>query len=147
MSRGDLGKQAEAEVTKWLNAASALHANFAFHRFPDSRAARGALAAQPADFLVATYFGGVARSSLLEVKETENTARLPKSKIGQYGMLKKFDMAGMDVFVLVYRSKLADWTYLTANDLFSHEETPASFPFTYLSFPTATYALNRIYRL
>lgn len=121
----DPGKWAEGLVRDWLEQKSLNTAGFAFHRYPDARSAQGPLAAQPADFLVALD----GKATHLEVKETKELLRLPKAKIRQYGMLKKFDWAGFDTKVLVYRSQVPDWVVLSSFDLFVHEECPPSFPF------------------
>lgn len=138
----DPGKWAEGLVREWLEQRSLNTAGFAYHRYPDARSAQGPLAAQPADFLVG--YGG--RATHLEVKETKEVSRLPKAKIRQYGMLKKFDWAGFDTKVLVYRSELSDWVVLSAFDLFQYEVCPSSFPFKgCLTFGTCTAALNAMF--
>lgn len=116
------GKKVEKQVQTWLAAKSDSDLTFAWHRFPDAHAARGALAAQPADWLVA-YRGGW----LLEAKETAQVNRLPKDKVSQYGKLHLFHQAGFTIIVLVYQSKYNHWVYLTGNDLFKEEACPASF--------------------
>lgn len=138
----DPGKWAEAEVQKWLEDKSARDARFAFHRYPDARAARGALAAQPADYLVAQspphrlpYVFNV------EVKETANPVRLPRAKVGQYGKLRMFHLAGMRTLLLVYRSAHDDWVAFEGHELFP-AETPISFPFPNISYFTAADALT-----
>lgn len=146
-AKHDPGKWAEAQTREWLQARSDSDATFAFHRYPDTRSARlNIIGAQPADFLVSTLIGFDVFAVHLEVKETANPTRLPKTKLSQFGMLKKFDLAGFRSFVLIYRSASKDWCYLDRNDLFDHEDVPASFPFTHkLSYPTAAEALERIF--
>lgn len=134
----DRGKWAEQQARDYLEKRSSREAAFAYHRYPDARAARGALSAQPADFLVA--LPGL--SVHLEVKETAEARRLPKRKIGQFGALMRFHWAGFKTVVLIYRSALADWTYLTGEHLFCNDVTPTSFPFNPTSFPTAHKALD-----
>lgn len=145
--QADLGKWAEAEAEKWLELMSATHATFAYHRYPDAKAARGVISAQPADYLVARWpLHGEPGSYHLEVKETANPNRLPRSKIRQYPLLNKFAWAGIQAVVLVYRSGTADWTYFRNQDLFEHPEPPTSFPWvTGRSFPTAATALQDIF--
>ena len=139
----NLGKKAEKQVQAWLEARSAAGVAFAFHRFPDARAARGMLAAQPSDYLVAHR----GRMVLLEVKETQQERRLPKAKVSQYGALLKFYLAGSDVIVLVYRSTTSDWVYLDADNLFDNAECPPSFPLYNLpAFASASDALEEIFR-
>lgn len=124
----DKGKWAEKAVEEWLALQSASNVELAYHRFPDARAARGPLAAQPSDFLVA-YRG---RVILLEVKETVEKNRLPRSKISQYGKLQMFYWAGLNPAVLVFRSLYNDWVLFDQTDLFTHgpaQATPTSFSF------------------
>lgn len=144
----DMGKWAEAEASVWLEARSAREAEFAWHRFPDSRSARNPLPAQPADFLVGWAPAGRALRlpTLLEVKETANVSRLPKDKIGQYGKLRMFHMAGYTVVVLVFRSHHNDWVVINHLQLFPADGLPKSFPFAGLvTFPTAAAALDRLF--
>lgn len=141
----DPGKWAENEVEKVLKERSAASAYFAYHRYPDAKSAQGALSAQPADFEV-TQATGVRRGAMnLEVKETKQEHRLPKTKIRQYGKLKMFDLAGKPAFVVVYRSTLNDWVVLNSEHLFGYEDCPPSFPLKDLRpFATAEGALNHI---
>lgn len=139
MAFANRGKRAESEVQRWLNFRSDADSAFAFHRFPDARAARGALAAQPSDMLVICQ--GV--PTFLEIKETSEAHRLSRSKITQYGALKKMMWAGAQIVVLVYRSKFNDWLYLRGRELFYYDVLPPSFPFKDRPlFPTAAAALE-----
>jgi len=141
----NLGKAAEKQVQAWLEARSVRDAAFAFHRFPDARAARGAMAAQPSDLLV-VHRGVV---TFLEVKECAHPVRIQRSKITQYGALKRMHWAGARVVVLVYRSLYDDWVFLDADDLFGADDAPASFKFStdrVPSTPTAAANLERIFR-
>lgn len=120
----DPGKQAEKDVEDWLKAASSASFQVAYHRFPDARAARGALAAQPSDFLL-WYYG---TAFFLEVKETKQVSRLPLAKVSQYGKLKQFHLAGALVRVIIYMSELKKWTVLRNFHLFEElDGTPTSF--------------------
>lgn len=147
MPKFDAGKWAEKEAQDWLESCSQQDAGFAWHRFPDARAAMGRLSAQPSDFLVSVAAPrGSNRTVYLEAKETAQERRLPKAKIGQYGMLRKFFWTNAEVVVLVYMSAHKKWCYLQANqsidDLFCYEDCPASFPLTDLpQFETAAEAL------
>lgn len=147
--RFDPGKWAEDEARKWLEARSLADAHFAYHRYPDARSAQGSLSPQPADYLVAQgskWAGKIPLAWHLEVKETAQETRLPKAKIRQYGLLKKFDWAGFRTVVLVFRSAFNDWVYLTSDDLFNHDEVPASFSMKgKKSFPTHAEALQEIF--
>lgn len=144
----DPGKQAEKDIDAWLAGQATLDWAFAYHRFPDARAARGALAAQPSDFLVCRKPAGREPETVfLEVKETAEQRRLPKAKVSQYGKLKMFDAAGARIIVLVKRSAHGDWTFFRARELFHHEDTPTSFPFEGRpTFATAADALQEIFK-
>lgn len=122
MSTSDPGKWAESQARVWLEAQSQAVAGFTWHRYPDAKAARGALAAQPADYLVSngTIFH-------LETKETKKVNRIPADKIRQYGMLKKWWWAKITPFVVVYRSECKDWLYLGPDELFCFDDCPPSF--------------------
>ena len=148
----DPGKWAEKEAQTWLESCSKKAYDFAWHRFPDARSARGALAAQPCDFLVSLVDKvGFNRTVYLEVKETAEERRLPKAKIGQYGFLKKLHWTRADVMILVWMSKHKHWVYLEAtqdnDDLFHFDECPPSFMLaTQKTFPTAAAALQEFFK-
>ena len=148
MKKFDPGKWAEKEAADWLESRSQKDAGFAWHRFPDSKAARGLIAAQPSDFLVSVAVeDGLNRTVYLEVKETSNPTRLPKAKIGQYGMLQKFYWTNAHVLVLVYMSAHQRWVGLTGDDLFCFEDCPASFLLTSLpQYDTAAEALEEYFK-
>lgn len=142
-TRGTLGKWAEAQVQEWLDKQSARDWTFAFHRFPDARAAQGQLASQPSDHLV-VHKG---YTTFLETKETAEKNRLPRGRITQIGMLQKFHLAGANVAVVVYRSLYKDWVVFTSQHLFPKGSTPPSFPFDGLiTYPSAEAALSEFYQ-
>lgn len=149
----DRGKWTEEKVQDWLKGHGGKHVNFAWHRLPDARSARGALSAQPADWMTSTLLpNGVVFPVLLEAKETTESRKLPKDKIGQYGKLYMFSLAGMSIRVVVYRSTTNDWTYFTELELFpmtsSTDDVPTSFSFAGRpTFATAAEALEEIYRV
>ncbi len=120
----DPGQWAEGKARDHMRVMEGKHARFTYHRLPDAKAAQGQLAAQPSDYIVANGSG----IFFLEIKETKETTRLPKNKVRQYGMLKKWWLAGIMPRVLVYRSTSNDWTYFTEGELFALEDAPASFP-------------------
>lgn len=146
----DRGKWAENEAQEWLEEMSGKHKRFAFHRYPDARAARGALSPQPADYLVAYQWGGAYTNGggkltwHLEVKETAEKYRLPADKVSQYGKLKMFYWAGVRCSVLVYRSHHNDWTVFMDYDILEHKDMPPSFVFNDRSYPDKTTALMAI---
>lgn len=142
-TKGDLGKWAEGEVMSWLNERADLQYDFAFHRFPDARAARGALGKQPSDFLVAPGWGK--QSFLFEVKETAQKSRLPIKKIRQYGKMKMFHAAGMGAAVLVYASVHKGWAILGPDELCFDGDAPLSFELPDVFYPTHNEALNVLF--
>lgn len=121
--RNSKGTWAEARVKEWLEASSAALLGFAWHRYPDSKAARNYLVAQPSDFEI--VWDGVPFK--LEVKESGEKHRLPRSRIGQWAVLRKFWLAKARVIVLVYRTDLNHWVYYDGSDLFNWEEAPNSY--------------------
>lgn len=128
------GTWAEGRVREWLEQRSQHDQRFAYHRYPDTKAARmNTLPAQPSDYIVTRKTQDIKPRRIIahvEVKETAQKYRLPKAKIGQYGKLKMFDLAGIPPIVIVYRSEYKDWVMLFAADLcFDHDVVPASFPF------------------
>lgn len=143
-SKANMGKWAEKQALLWLTEASNKSTDLAFHRLPDAHAARGALAAQPADILVVHRGDAV----FLEIKETAQERRLPKAKVSQWGTLKKLQWAGARVLVLVFMSTARQWTALGPLQLGMLEETcPASFPLTNLpQYDTAAEALEEYFK-
>ena len=140
--KADAGKATEAIVQFWLKMRSDADASFAFHRFPDSRAARGVIPAQPSDLLVVSK----KVATFLEAKETAELRRLPRAKVSQWGSLRKWDWAGADVVVIVYRSEFDDWLIFRNKDLFPDGDTPASFAFAGKhTYPTAADALQELF--
>ena len=127
-NKADMGKWAEKQAALFLEQCSRECSTFAWHRFPDARAARGLLAAQPSDLLLSFGTKGGNRTVFLEVKECANPRRLPKAKIGQYGMLLKFWLTQAHVLVLVFMSATSKWVWMDGPRLFSYAECPASFP-------------------
>lgn len=123
------GKEAEAAVQKWLNERSAAELGFAWHRIPDAKAARNALAAQPSDYMISRKTPTQRTFWLLEAKEMTELIRLPKDKIRQYGKLKLWWYAGAIPLVPVMSTKTKMWRCLTADDLFvpNEADTPRSF--------------------
>jgi hypothetical protein len=142
-NKANMGKWAEKQAALFLEQCSKESSSFAWHRFPDSRAARGMLAAQPADYLVSFSSNHKNHTVYLEVKECANERRLPKAKVGQYGLLFKFWLTRAHVLVLVFMSKPQKWVMLTGSQLFCYDECPASFPLYDLKpYDTAADALS-----
>lgn len=138
----DPGQWAEKQAKDWMDRQSSKVASFVYHRYPDAKAARGALSAQPADYLVSTQ----GRILHLEIKETKELNRLPKVKVRQYGMLQKWWWGNVAPYVVVYRSAAKDWTYLSSDELFCFDECPASFDMTNRpKFNTAADVLSHLF--
>lgn len=128
MKKFDPGEWAEQQVRAFLVEENARCANFCFHRYPDTKAARSQLiAAQPSDYLVANN----ARLHFhIEVKETAQPNRLPKAKIRQYGQLLKWWHGGIHPRVVIFRSAHNDWTWIGPDQLFGFDVVPPSFDMT-----------------
>ena len=111
---------------------------FSHHRFPDARAARGALAAQPADSLV--VFNG--RPIFVEIKGLKEPKRLAKKRVSQLATLKKFRMAGAEAYVLVFQYLLGLWRIV---DVSLMDASAASWDVThYRGFETPEAALASV---
>lgn len=143
MSKGfDPGQWAEKQAKDWMDSRSNAVSSFVYHRYPDAKAARGALAAQPADYLVSTR-GHILH---LEVKETKQLNRLPKAKVRQYGMLLKWWWGNVKPYLIVYRSEAKDWVWLGPEQLFCFDECPPSFDMTQRpKFSTAADVLSHLF--
>lgn len=72
---------------------------FAAHRLPDAKSARGALKAQPADYLLANH----EQASFIEVKALKHPRLLPRDRVSQLATLKKFEETAMRNYVLVFQ--------------------------------------------
>lgn len=141
MSTSDRGKWAEKQARDWMESQSGKDSTFVYHRYPDAKAARGALAKQPSDYLVSAM-GSIYH---IEVKETQQINRLPKSKIRQYGMLLKWHWGNITPYVVVFRSEVNDWVYLGPDELFCFDDCPPSFDMTSRPrFPTCNELLKEL---
>jgi len=86
---------------------------FAWHRLPDSKAARGVLAAQPADHVF--FHMGV--GGFIEIKALKHAFRLPRDRVSQLAVLHKFDHAGSRNFVIVHHYMTGVWRVLPTTSL------------------------------
>ena len=106
------GKETEIIVeklfTEWNQKAA-----FAWHRLPDAKAARGRLAAQPADYVFFAYPNG----GFVEVKACAHSFRLPKDKVRQHGVLAKFALAGANNVVLINHYLAGYWRCVRISEL------------------------------
>lgn len=97
-----LGYDFEDELKQIFNRVQSKYPFF-YHRFPDTKAARGFIAAQPSDFIVG--FNGV--SNLLEAKASSmkpSLANCAKSMIKsqQIGMHRKWHRSGQESLIVFY---------------------------------------------
>ena len=108
-----VGKETERLVENLLNEENTRRADFAWHRFPDSKAAGRVIAAQPSDYLVANG----KRTFLLEAKALSHAYRLPKDKVRQLATMHKFDAAGVRGVIVVHHYLEGVWRCFLAKDL------------------------------
>lgn len=108
-----VGKETERLVEQLLDEENTRRADFAWHRFPDSRAAGRVIAAQPSDYLVANGKKGL----LLEAKALSHPYRLPKDKVRQLATMHKFDAAGVRGVIVVHHYLEGVWRCFRATDL------------------------------
>lgn len=102
---GERGKIAQQLTEKYLKKVNDQHANFAYERLPDARAAGGHLKKQLCDYLC--WFEPY--SLPLEVKSTEHDYRISKDAISQLPLLKKVRLAGGRPYVLVLFKTIEKW--------------------------------------
>lgn len=100
MSASNRGKFAEKKLRE-MCVEFAKSANFAFHRFPDAHA--GSMVTAPADFQ--TLYDSQMR--LIEVKETEELARLPYKNFApdQVARMRLWKLAGAESWVIIYHTE------------------------------------------
>ncbi len=110
---------------------------FAWHRLPDTKAARmSMMAAQPADYIYRC--GGYA--GFIEVKALAHAYRLPKANLSQLPTLHKWELAGSDDVLLVHHYLFGQWRALDPRTL---QTGLPSWDLTEIStYPTAELALN-----
>lgn len=87
--------------------------DFAFHRLPDAKSARGALAAQPADTLIVDK----GLMAFLEIKALRHSFRLTKDRVSQLPTLHKFEAAGAVCLILCHHYMDGIWRIINARDL------------------------------
>ena len=108
---------------------------FAWHRLPDAKAARGRLAAQPADFM----YRYASNSGFLEVKALKHAFRLPAERVIQLPTLLKWNLAGSKNFVLVHHYMEGVWRVVSPTQL--ETGVPSWDLREFPTFPTAEAAL------
>lgn len=99
-----VGKETELLVESALKKLN-VRQDFAWHRLPDARAARGALKAQPGDYqyIFHKVFG------YIEVKALKHPTRLPATRLTQLPIMNKWEMAGASSVVLVHHYMTGEW--------------------------------------
>jgi hypothetical protein len=119
------GKWAEKQMANFLVKVNDSRYDFAFHRLPDARAARGALAAQPADFMASVAAQGDWEKQFyfIEVKEVKHDYRIPFDKVSQWAVLNQWSNSGANAFVAVYHSTLNKWRLVFIDELTELRET------------------------
>lgn len=131
-----VGKETERLVEQLLDEENTRRADFAWHRFPDSRAAGRVIAAQPSDYLVANG----KRTFLLEAKAMSHPYRLPKDKVRQLATMHKFDAASTKGVIVVNHYLEGVWRCFRATDLELGRPSWDLRPFP--TFPSAALALS-----
>lgn len=101
-------KMVEGLFTEWNS-----QSQFSWHRLPDAKAARGFIAAQPADYA----WWRLPHGGYLEVKATNHAYRLAKDKVRQLNLLHKHALAGARCYVLVHHYLLGKWRVVNATKL------------------------------
>jgi hypothetical protein len=86
--------------------------NIWLHRFPDSKAARGMIAAQPADFLLAV---NGKKTILIDCKSVKHKYRVPK--FSQHGKMRLAGMAGLPSYLLVHHYMIDKYRVVNVKDL------------------------------
>lgn len=107
-----VGKTTEKLVISVLEGLNSRQ-DFAYHRLSDAKAARGAIAAQPADFIIADGKKGL----FLEVKSIKHPYRLTRDGVRQLPLMKKFELAGMPSLILVHHYLEGVWRVVTPDQL------------------------------
>lgn len=131
-----VGKETERLVEQLLDEENTRRADFAWHRFPDSRAAGRVIAAQPSDYLVANG----KRTFLLEAKALSHAYLLPKDKVRQLATMHKFDAASTKGVIVVNHYLEGAWRCFRATDLELGLPSWDLRPFP--TFPSAALALS-----
>jgi hypothetical protein len=135
---GARGKNAERLVKSALDKLNEEIFEFAWHRYPDTRASRGMIAAQPCDYLLSC--AGYAHH--LEVKEIEDEKemRFPRKRLTQLPLLTKFAHAGIDFGVLIYHSRRREWRFIYER-VFLANDAPSLDLAAFPAYPNAREAL------
>ena len=134
-----VGKETEKIVEALFNEWNTKQC-FAWHRMPDARSARGALAAQPGDYVYFASKENRFMGGFIEVKASKHPFRIAKDKVRQLPKLRVFDLAGADNIVLVHHYLEGVWRAVHTADL---EVGQPSWDLSDIAkFPTPEEALN-----
>lgn len=118
MAFANRGVFAEGRVQSYLEWWQAQSPVREFSRLVDSKSAGRTIKAAKADF---EYFSDLPKAhGLIEVKQTEHTCRLERSKLSQLPALRKREKCGGQSYVLVYHSTLKAWRCLSVPWLAEH---------------------------
>lgn len=107
-----VGKETEKLVEEFLKEWNKSQ-GFAYYKLPDSKTSRGLIKAQISDFMFVR--DGIA--NFLEVKALKHAYRLPKDRVSQLPLMKKFAMAGAKCHVIVHHYMEGVWRVLDAGCL------------------------------
>lgn len=107
-----VGKETEQIIerlfTEWNNSQQ-----FAWHRLPDAKAARGRVKAQPADYI----WRHGKQAGYLEVKALKHPYRLPADRLTQLPTLNKWSLAGSNDLILAHHYMEGVWRIVRPGDL------------------------------
>lgn len=121
--QGKRGKFAEGKVRKFLDDLGNSSADFDWSRIYDARSAGGRFPSRPGDFEF--YRPGI--HGLIEVKEVNHDYRLPSKnfKREQIAKLRKRQLAGGSIVVLVYHTTSKLWRYVPLQHFIEHLKEPS----------------------
>ena len=144
MSAADRGKRAEKAVSTYLAKWAESSAKHDWHRVYDARSAGGRFAAQAGDFAFYT----TKAHGLIEVKEVDHEFRLPKKNFDndQIAKLRKRELAGGNICVLVHFTKVNRWVLPPLNFFYTNLSVPSWDLTNYLGFETAKEALDYYFK-
>jgi hypothetical protein len=146
-SPADRGKEAEKAVQKFLTDLSNRVAQFDFSRIYDARSAGGKFPSRPGDFeFYRKMFDGSAVNGLIEVKEVAHDYRLPAKnfKPGQLGKLRKRQLAGGRIIVLVKHTPTGRWRRPEFDWLWERSGDPSFDLRDFCEYGTLEAALNNV---
>jgi hypothetical protein len=105
------GKYAEEKTQEYLEQLKSKYAAFDYERIYDARSAGGRFPKRPGDF----EFYAPKLHGLIEAKEVEHDFRLASARLTQIPKLRKRELAGGLIFVLVYHGTTGRWRSVPLN--------------------------------